>query len=155
MCCCCSRLGGGFLQRRPGIGAHLRRTKQAQRHVWRGQHLDSYQTPSRFRQQQVCFSTTFAISKKKFKFRIFVFNFSNPPNDVAFLEPSFQIVRSSGSRFVLVSDTSGSMNDFVNNNLDSLISSVGSWKVSNLAEPDRQIVRVFPSLDQVRHFRRQ
>ncbi|XP_046656009.1 calcium-activated chloride channel regulator 4A-like [Daphnia pulicaria] len=37
---------------------------------------------------------------------------NNPPNDVVFIEPNFQIVRSSGSRFVLVSDTSGSMNDY-------------------------------------------
>ena len=41
--------------------------------------------------------------------------FSNPPNDVAFIEPNFQVIRSSGSRFVLVTDTSGSMNDYVNN----------------------------------------
>ncbi len=38
----CSRLGGGFLQRRPGIGPRLRRTQQTQRHVRRGQHLDGY-----------------------------------------------------------------------------------------------------------------
>ncbi|XP_057365308.1 calcium-activated chloride channel regulator 1-like isoform X2 [Daphnia carinata] len=36
---------------------------------------------------------------------------NNPPSDILFLEPTFQIVRSSGSRFVLVADTSGSMND--------------------------------------------
>ncbi len=38
----CSRLGGRFLQRRPGIGPRLRRTEQTQRYVWRGQHLDGY-----------------------------------------------------------------------------------------------------------------
>lgn len=38
----CSRLGGGFLQGRPGVGARLRRPEQTQRHVWRGQHLDGY-----------------------------------------------------------------------------------------------------------------
>lgn len=37
---------------------------------------------------------------------------NNPPSDVLFLEPTFQIVRSTGSRFVLVADTSGSMNDY-------------------------------------------
>ncbi|XP_057365309.1 calcium-activated chloride channel regulator 1-like [Daphnia carinata] len=37
---------------------------------------------------------------------------NNPPSDILSIEPTFQIVRSGGSRFVLVADTSGSMNNY-------------------------------------------
>ena len=39
---------------------------------------------------------------------------NNPPTEILNTKPKFNIVRSSGARYVLVADISGSMNDYVN-----------------------------------------